>query len=73
MEYSYSEPDTPEYEELIVKYGSILKHIRYKEYKYEYGCKSTMKNWFKPYNYHIISYVKKLLMMLAFPIFYSDG
>ncbi len=30
-----------------------------------------MKHWFRPYNYHIMSYYKKFLMMIALPIFYS--
>jgi hypothetical protein len=30
-----------------------------------------MKHWFRPYNYHIMSYYKKFLMMVALPIFYS--
>ncbi len=30
-----------------------------------------MKHWFRPYNYHIMSYYKKFLMMITLPIFYS--
>lgn len=57
----------------MTKYGSILKNIRFEEYKFDYGCSSACRNWLKPYNYHTMSYVKKLLMMLTFPIFYYSG
>lgn len=29
------------------------------------------KHWFRPYNYHILSYYKKLLMVISLPIFYG--
>lgn len=73
MEFSYVELDSPQYVEYVTKYGSILKNIRFQEYKFDYGCSSACRNWLKPYNYHTMSYVKKLLMMLTFPIFYYSG
>lgn len=29
--------------------------------------------WLRPHNYHILSYIKKFMMMLSFPIFYKFG
>lgn len=28
------------------------------------------KHWLRPYNYHILSYYKKLMMIVSLPIFY---
>lgn len=29
------------------------------------------KHWFRPYNYHILSYYKKFCMIVSLPIFYD--
>lgn len=31
----------------------------------------SVKHWFRPYNYHILSYYKKFLMMVSLPLFYG--
>lgn len=31
----------------------------------------TPKHWFRPYNYHILSYYKKLMMVISLPLFYD--
>lgn len=31
----------------------------------------TPKHWFRPYNYHILSYYKKLMMIVSLPLFYD--
>ena len=28
-------------------------------------------HWFRPYNYHLLSYYKKFVMMISLPLFYS--
>lgn len=66
------DPMSPEYGTLIEKYGSILKNIRYQEAS-SYGTCLPIRAYFQPQCYHIVSYVKKLLMMLVFPFFYDSG
>lgn len=58
-----------EYDYYSVRYGSLLKNIRFVEYNVQE--KWTVKHWFRPYNYYILSYYKTFLMMISLPIFYS--
>ena len=37
----------------------------------EAGKCAIIKLWFRPHNYHILSYTKKFLMMLTFPLFFN--
>lgn len=30
----------------------------------------SIRHWFRPYNYHLLSYYKKFCMMVALPVFY---
>lgn len=30
------------------------------------------KHWFRPYNYHLLSYYKKFCMIVSLPIFYDS-
>jgi len=32
----------------------------------------SVKHWFRPYNYHLLSYYKKFCMMVALPVFYDS-
>lgn len=29
------------------------------------------RHWLRPYNYHLLSYYKKFVMMISLPLFYS--
>lgn len=31
----------------------------------------SIRHWFRPYNYHLLSYYKKFCMMVALPVFYE--
>ena len=31
----------------------------------------TPRQWLRPYNFHILSYYKKFVMMISLPLFYS--
>lgn len=60
-------------EELIHKYGSILKWIRYdtKVKGYCLNSFSNIRQLFQPYNYHVLSYYKKAMMLLSICLFYD--
>lgn len=32
----------------------------------------SVKHWFRPYNYHLLSYYKKFCMIIALPLFYES-
>lgn len=66
------DPISDEYAALVDKYGSLLKNIRYQESS-AYGSCLPFRAYFQPQCYHIVSYIKKLLMMLTFPLFYEQG
>lgn len=72
MDFPMVEPQSERYTEIITKYGSILKNIRFIEFDYQKGC-LPIKGYFRPHAYHIVAYIKKLLMMLTFPLFYVNG
>lgn len=72
MEFPLLDPQSQRFNEIVMKYGSILKNIRFEEFDYKKGC-IPIKAYFRPHSYHIVSYVKKLLMMLTFPLFYVSG
>lgn len=61
------------FDEFIYKYSYYLKNIRFDEDKVYSGKWGIYKLWFRPHNYHILSYIKKFMMMLTFPIFYQFG
>lgn len=51
------------------KYGYFLKNIRYEEYE-------DLDRWspthiFRPYNYHIVAFYKKYLMIFSVALFYQ--
>lgn len=62
---------SPEYSYFVDKYGAMLRFIRFSEYPEEQKCWS-FRLWFRPYNYHTLSYVKKFAMMMAFTAFYYE-
>jgi len=31
----------------------------------------SVRHWFRPYNYHFLSYYKKFVMIIALPLFYN--
>lgn len=66
------DPISDQYKDFVEKYGSLLKNIRYQEAS-AYGKCLPIRAYFQPQCYHVVSYVKKLLMMLAFPFFYETG
>lgn len=72
MDFPLIEPQSERYTEIVTKYGTILKNIRFMEFDYQKGC-MPIKGFFRPHAYHIVAYVKKLLMMLTFPLFYVSG
>lgn len=49
----------------------MLKNIRFEDY--EDISAWSPKHWIRPYNYHILSYYKKYLMIIAMPLFYQTG
>ena len=57
------------YEYYLIRYGTFLKNIRFEEY--ESGEEWSVRQWLRPYNYHILSYYKKFTMLIALPIFYE--
>lgn len=66
------DPCCEEYKLLVEKYGSLLKNIRFQEAAAYRKC-LPIRAYFQPQLYHVVSYIKKLLMMLAFPFFYDSG
>lgn len=54
-----------------MKYGYMLKNLRFKEYRNDncYG----IRNWFRPHNYTTVGYVKKFAMMMAFTCFFYES
>ena len=56
----------------MVKYGHMLKNIKYLEYRNDGNCYG-FRNWFRPYNYTTVGYVKKFAMMMAFTSFYYES
>ena len=32
----------------------------------------SFRHWFRPYNYHLLSYYKKFCMIVALPVFYDS-
>lgn len=68
--YRYVEMGTPEYDRYVQLYGGFLKYLRYVPYApRKQGA--WMVNWREPCSYHIVSYIKKLLMMFALAVFYE--
>lgn len=68
--YRYVEINSPDYERYVQLYGGFLKYLRYVEYKPR--KEGAWKfNWREPCSYHIVSYIKKVLMMFALAIFYE--
>lgn len=72
MEFPLLDPECERYHELIEKNGSILRNMRHEDITLGKGC-MPVRSFFKPHSYHIVSYIKKILMMLTFPLFYSNG
>ena len=54
-----------------MRYSFYLKYIRFNREGYDTGKCSILKYLMRPHNYHIISYIKKMMMMLALPLFYN--
>ena len=64
------------YDYYAIKYGSLLKNIKFIEYDVIFLLiqpheQWSVKHWFRPYNYEILSFYKTFLMMISLPIFYS--
>ena len=72
MEFPLLDPTSVKFKELIDKYGNMLRNIRCENPRLDKGC-IPARGFFRPTNYHALSYIKKMLMMATFPLFYSDG
>lgn len=68
MKYPVAVIGNEKYEYYAIRYGSLLKTIRFEEYDVKEPW--SPKQWFRPYNYHILAYYKKLMMIVSLPIFY---
>ena len=69
FQYPHASINTRSYLYYATKYGCLLSKIRYVEYDINEDW--SPKVWIRPYNYHILSYYKKLLMMCSLPIFHE--
>lgn len=69
LKYPMAEIGNRLYDYYVLRYGFFLKNIRYIEY--DINQKWSVKHWFRPYNYHFLSYYKKFLMIIALPLFYN--
>lgn len=72
MRYPKVELDTLDYDYFVVRYGHMLRNIRFLEYRNDERCYG-FRNWFRPYNYATVGYVKKFAMMMAFTCFYYES
>ena len=81
FQYPCAHIRTRSYLNYATKYGCYLSHLRYEESlgsiqaigdNYLGGSASwSPKIWFRPYNYHILSFYKKFLMMVSLPLFHE--
>lgn len=70
FQYPEAHINTRSYLVYATKYGYFLSKIRYKEYDISAGWSPRV--WFRPYNYHILSFYKKFMMMICLPIFHEQ-
>ena len=73
LDYPTTPINNPKFEEFVVKYSYYLKWLRFDDEKNENNQWGIFRTWFRPHNYHIQSYIKKFLMMIAFPLFFYHG
>lgn len=71
FQYPEAAIGTRSYLEYCTKYGIFLSKIRFEEYPLMNNPIWTPKIWFRTYNYHILSFYKKMLMMVCLPIFHG--
>lgn len=60
---------TLSYYKIVKKYSYFLAYYRFEQYK-----DKLIWNWrhfFRPYNYHTLTFIKKALMLLSITIFYD--
>lgn len=72
LRYPNVDLTSKEYDHYVIKYGYMLKNLKFMEYDDKASC-WNVRNWLRPYNYHTLSYVKKFAMMMAFTCFYYQG
>lgn len=69
FQYPEAHVNTRSYLIYATKYGHFLSKIRYEEY--DINAEWSPRIWFRPYNYHILSFYKKFLMIFCLPIFHE--
>lgn len=68
MKYPVAHIGNKKFQYYAIRYGSLLKSIRFEQYDVKKPW--SPKQWFRPYNYHILSFYKKLMMIASVPLFY---
>lgn len=50
-------------------YSCFLSNLRFEEY--DTTKEWSPRHWLRPYNYHILGYIKKFCMIICLPLFYN--
>lgn len=78
IDYPRVKVGTREYHKFVQNYGIYLAYYRFEEYNVIIFLLKDKKVWnwrhfFRPYNYHTLTFIKKTLMLTAVPLFYDHG
>ena len=68
--------NTKKYVEYVKNYGYFIAYYRFEEYNVilsfiQDNGQWSWRHFFRPYNYHTLTFMKKVLMLGSIPIFYE--